>query len=137
MPTEKKISVVKAIEILRSGGDLEANTISDLETSKVKAMDALMLAENGFVVPNGNIVYQDSDIQYDPDFDDVDWGGPIAFNSIKNRTEVSPTVEELVVTVQIKNEGIRAWVRENRNKIDLVVGKLLEDLYRTEKLLKG
>jgi len=136
MPTGKKISVEKAIDILRSGGDLGANTISDLETSKVKAMDALILAENGFVVPNGNIVYQDSDIQYDPEFDDVDWGEPVPFHSIKNRTEESRAVEELVVTVQIKNEGIRAWVHANRNKIDLIVGKLLEDLYRTEKLLK-
>lgn len=132
----KKISVVKAIEILRSGGDLGANTISDLETSKIKAMDALILAENGFVVPDGNIVYQDSDVQYDPEFDDVDWDEPIAFHSMKNRTEEAQAVEELVVTVQIKNEGIRSWIHANRNKIDLVVGKLLEDLYRTEKLLK-
>ncbi len=132
----KKISVVKAIEILRSGGDLGANTISDLETSKIKAMDALILAENGFVVPDGNIVYQDSDVQYDPEFDDVDWDEPIAFHSMKNRTEEAQAVEELVVTVQIKNEGIRSWIHANRNKIDLVVSKLLEDLYRTEKLLK-
>jgi hypothetical protein len=94
------------------------------------------LAENGFVVPDGNIVYQDSDVQYDPEFDDVDWDEPIAFHSMKNRTEEAQAVEELVVTVQIKNEGIRSWIYANRNKIDLVVSKLLEDLYRTEKLLK-
>jgi len=136
MTTGEKINVEKAIDILRSGGNLGANTISDLETSKVKAMDALILAENGFVVPSGNIVYQDSDIQYDPDFDDVDWREPVSFHQLKNRTEESQAVEELVVTVQIKNEGIRAWIHANRTKIDLVVGKLLEDLYRTEKLLK-
>ncbi|MFZ2898938.1 MAG: hypothetical protein WA004_09965 [Saprospiraceae bacterium] len=50
-------------------------------------MDALLLAENGIVVPDGNIVYDDSDIQYDPDFDDVEWGKPFSFQEKREQLE--------------------------------------------------
>jgi len=36
-------------------------------------VDALLLAENGVVIPEQNIYYDDRDIAYDPDFDDVEW----------------------------------------------------------------
>lgn len=70
----KKMNTHSAIDLLKSGGTLNEIIISDLTTTKVKMMDALLLAENGCVVPDGNIEYDDDQIQYDPDFDDVTWG---------------------------------------------------------------
>lgn len=133
MTANHKISVQAAIDIIKSGGTVGANTLSDVETTQVKAMDALLLAENGFVVPDGNIIYNDSDIQYDPDFDEVEWGVPVPFRQLKK--ELSE-IEEVVVKVRVKNEGMKEWVSSNRKKLDEVVSKLLEDLYQTERLLK-
>jgi hypothetical protein len=96
-------------------------------------VDALLLAEHGFVVPDGNMVYDDRDIQYDPDFDDVEWGAPVPFQ--KWQQELLET-EEILVKVQVKNAGMKEWVNSNRTKLDEVVRKLLEDLYQTERLLK-
>ena len=81
------ITVAEAIVLLRSGAQLGNRVISDLTSSKVKAMDALLLAEHGIVVPDGNIVYDDSDIQYDPDFDEVEWGKPFSFQEKKEQLE--------------------------------------------------
>ena len=79
MTMNKKIGIHAAIDLLKSGGNIDKVIISDLTTSKVKAMDALLLAENGCLVPDGNIVYDDDQIQYDSDFDDVTWGKPVPF----------------------------------------------------------
>jgi hypothetical protein len=45
------------IQVLKSGDNLDQVIIADLNTSKVSMIDALLLAKNGFVVPDGNIVY--------------------------------------------------------------------------------
>lgn len=136
MTTDNKISVETAIDILKSGKDLGGRIISNLETSKVSAMDALLLAENGFVVPDINVIYKDSDIEYDPDFDEVDWGNPVPFNQNKKRQKTPSVVEELVVRLSIENAGMKEWLEANRKKLDPLILKLLKDLYETEKLLK-
>lgn len=136
MTTDNKISVETAIDILKSGKDLGGRIISNLETSKVSAMDALLLAENGFVVPDINVIYKDSDIEYDPDFDEVDWGKPVPFNQNKKRQKTPSVVEELVVRLSIENAGMKEWLEANRKKLDPLILKLLKDLYETEKLLK-
>ena len=141
MIPNNKVTVERAIDILKSGGTLGESVISDLEISKVKAMDALLLAENGFFVPDGNIVYDDNDIQYDPDFDDVEWGDPVPFRHGKNHL-VQETKEEkngageIVVRVTIKNNDMKEWLGLNEQKLDQIISKLLEDLYNTERLLK-
>ena len=76
MTKNKVLPVQSAIDLLKSGGSLDNVVISDLDSSKVNVMDALLLAKNGCLVPDGNIEYNDEQIQYDPDFDDVDWGKP-------------------------------------------------------------
>lgn len=79
----KELSVDSAIDLLKSGGSLDQIIISDATTSKVRVMDALLLAENSFVVPDGNIVYDDEHIQYDPEFDDITWGQPVPFRKLR------------------------------------------------------
>lgn len=83
MTTTKKIASHAAINLLKSGRTLEDVVIADLESSKIKVMDALLLAKNGYVVPDGSIVYDDDDIAYDPDFDEEEWQKPISFSQFK------------------------------------------------------
>lgn len=97
----KQIDVRSAIDLLKSGETIDNVVISDMTTSKVMAMDALLLAKNGFIVPDGNIVYDNDQIQYDPDFDDVTWGKPIPFKQLKE----SLTSE---IAIQHAGEGTEA-----------------------------
>lgn len=97
----KQIDVRSAIDLLKSGKTIDNVVISDMTTSKVMAMDALLLAKNGFIVPDGNIVYDDDQVQYDPDFDDVTWGKPIPFKQLKE----SLTSE---IAIQHAGEGTEA-----------------------------
>jgi hypothetical protein len=83
MTTNKTLDVQAAIDLLKSGGSIEQMVISDLATSKVEAIDAMLLAKNGCLVPDGNIFYDDDNIQYDSDFDEVNWSGPVPFKQMK------------------------------------------------------
>ena len=135
----QEINVDSAIDLLKSGGSLEHIIISDLATSKVRMMDALLLARNGCVVPDGNIVYDDDQIQYDPDFDDVIWGRPVPFKKLKQSLETgsqSTETAELVVKLQIKSADMKQWLAKNGDQINLVVSGLLESMYKAEKLAK-
>ncbi|MBK6620178.1 MAG: hypothetical protein IPG32_04635 [Saprospirales bacterium] len=135
----KEINVDSAIELQKSGGNLDQIIISGLATSKVKMIDALLLAKNGCVVPDGNIVYDDDQIQYDPDFDDVTWGRPVPFKKLKQSLETDEPVNEVaevVVKLQLKNAGMRQWLAKNEDQINLVVSGLLESMYKADKLAK-
>lgn len=141
MTTNKKINVHSAIDLLKSGGNIDKIIISDLTTSKVKAMDALLLAENGFLVPDGNIVYDDDKIQYDSEFDEVTWGKPLPFKrmeeSLSSETakQLSETAE-IVVKLQIRSTDMKQWLAQNREQLNFVISGLLESMYKAERLPK-
>ena len=135
----KEISIDFAIDLLKSGGSLDQVTITDLSTSKVRMMDALLLARSGYVVPNDNVVYDDDQIQYDSDFDDTTWGQPVPFKKLKQSLETGTQLTEtadLVIKLQIKSIDMKQWLTKNGDQINLVVSGLLESMYRADKLAK-
>lgn len=141
MTMNKTLKVQAAIDLLKSGGSIEKMVISDLTRSKVKAMDALLLAENGFIVPDGNIVYDDQEIQPDPDFDEVQWSRPVPFKKRKESVssdQAHPPSEtaELVVKLQIGSADMKQWLAQNRAQLDVVINGLVESMYKAERLSK-
>ncbi|MFZ4476156.1 MAG: hypothetical protein ACOYPR_13240 [Saprospiraceae bacterium] len=135
----KELDVDSAINLLKSGGKLGEIIISDLATSKVQMMDALLLARNGYIVPEDNVVYDDAQIQYDPDFDDVAWGQPVPFKKLIPSLESGdPLTEkaELVVKLQIKSADMKLWLAKNEDQINMIVSGLIESMYRADKIDK-
>jgi hypothetical protein len=135
----KELDVDSAINLLKSGGKLDEIIISDLATSKVLMMDALLLARNGYIVPEDNVVYDDAQIQYDPDFDDVAWGQPVPFKKLIPSLESGdPLTEkaELVVKLQIKSADMKLWLANNEDQINMIVSGLIESMYRADKIAK-
>ena len=68
-----KLKIEQAIERARNNKSLQGVVIEDLKDTQVRPVDALILAEYGIVVPEQNIYYNDADIAYDPDIDNVNW----------------------------------------------------------------
>ncbi|MCB9081886.1 MAG: hypothetical protein H6555_09270 [Lewinellaceae bacterium] len=81
MATKGNITIETALARLRAGQSIAELTITGLDTTPLRMQDALLLAEHGVVVPSGNIRYDDADIAYDPEFDEVTWGDPVPFAS--------------------------------------------------------
>ena len=90
----KKINVVEAIKMARSGKSLAGVSIEDLGETQIKARDVLLLSDFGIVVPEQNIYYDDSDIEYDHEFDDVEWRKLPSGISLEQQAEMVKTVNE-------------------------------------------
>jgi hypothetical protein len=136
-----KIKLDQAIAKARKGESLAGITIEELGDKQVKAKDALLLAEYGILIPEQNIYYDDSDIVYDPDIDDVEWSqDPVKmtweekvqlFEDQKaEKVPLSNKENELVVKVEIHDQEVRDWVKKNRDKMGLLLGGLITDLYK-------
>ena len=142
-----KIKIDQAILKARNGESLAGITIEDLQDTQVKVKDALILAEYGILIPEQNIFYDDADIAYDADIDDVEWSKePIRMTweeKIKmfmdqqlEKEEQSKGENEVMVKVEIADQEVREWVKKNRDKMGQLLGGLIADLYKVHTTLK-
>lgn len=69
----KTLSVEEAVAWVNSGNTLENIVLEEESTQQVNVRDAMVLAEAGILIPEENIYYNDEDIEYDPEFDEVVW----------------------------------------------------------------
>lgn len=125
--------------MIKRGTSVAGVVLSDVETQQLGFRDALLLAENGFVVPNGNIVYDDAEIQYDSDFDGVEWRGEPEnlqdFLASKGIIHEAETDTAITVEIAVKDQAVRNWLQENNPKLKRIIEKLVIDLYHTDQLL--
>lgn len=132
------MKTTEALDLLHQGHNLADVVLLDLETQKLGFRDALLLTENGFVVPAGNIVYQDSAIQYDPDFDDTAWKGEYGKLSdflASKGLATEPIQESVNIAITSQDKAVQEWLQQNLEKLERVVNKLVLDLYYTEQML--
>jgi len=135
-----KMKVEKAIEFARNNKSLEGATIEDLEGTQVRAVDALILAENGIVIPEQNIYYNDDDIAYDPDIDDVEWSTKPISLTWDEKAELARQIgeeEEISVKIKIADKEIRRWMHDNRDKMGLILENFVVDIYKANKIIQG
>ncbi|MBK8491413.1 MAG: hypothetical protein IPL49_11150 [Saprospirales bacterium] len=138
-----KLKIEQAIELARNNKSLEGVIIEDLKETQVPAVDALILAEYGIVIPAQNIYYKDDDIAYDPDFDEVTWSKePLRMTweekillaeeiAKKNKDE-----EEISVKVTIPDQEVRQWFNANYDKMGQILGNFIIDIYKASKIIK-
>jgi hypothetical protein len=98
------------------------------------------LVEHGFVVSEGNIVYDDADIAYDPDFDDGEWN-VLSENLqeflVKKGVNLSQEQSQrITVELEMEDGDVRHWLHQNTSKLKPLLEKLLTDLYYTDKMLR-
>ncbi|WP_373549475.1 hypothetical protein [Haliscomenobacter sp.] len=89
-----KVKVEQAIAMARNNESLEGLVIEDLKDTQVRAVDALALAEHGVLLPEQNIYYNDDDIAYDPDFDEVEWSKEPLKMTWEEKMELAAQIEK-------------------------------------------
>ena len=123
---------------------LPADTMSpdtvfaDSRRSTALIRDSNSLVENGFLVSKENMLYKDSDVAYDAEFDEVEWEGN--YTSLKKLLSSKETTEdrkEDVITIElsIEDKAVKEWLSQNASKLRDVVNKLVIDLYHTDQIL--
>ncbi len=140
-----KLRIEQAIEMARKNQSLEGVVIEDLKETQVRAVDALILAEYGIVIPEQNIYYSDEDIAYDPDFDEVKWSEEPLKMTWEEKMQLSKEIEkeknnkekeEILVKVNISDQEVRQWVNENYDKMGQILGNFIIDIYKANKIIK-
>ena len=138
-----KLKIEQAIEMARKNESLEGVVIEDLKETQVRAVDALILAEHGIVIPEQNIYYSDEEIAYDPDFDEVKWSEEPLRMTWEEKMRLSEEIEknnkkeeEISVKVNISDQEVRQWVNENYDKMGQILGNFIVDIYKANKIIK-
>ncbi len=138
-----KMNIEEAIALARSNESLQGVAIEDLKDVQVKAVDALILAEHGIIVPEQNIYYDDADIAYDPDFDEIEWSQePVELTwdekvtLAKQSSGQAEDAEEISVRIKIHDEEVRKWIHDNQDKVGVILGSFVVDIYNATKLIQ-
>lgn len=128
----------EVLDLIKKGVAVEDIVLSDIEEKRLSFRDALLLVENGFLVSKENLLYKDSDIAYDAEFDEVQWEGN--YSSLKNLLtskgiSQNETAEVITIELSIKDQEVRDWLNKNTGKLKDIVQKLVVDLYHTDQIL--
>ena len=121
-----KVKIEQAIAMARNNESLEGLVIEDLQDTQVRDVDALALAEHGVLLPEQNIYYNDEDIAYDPDFDEVEWSKEPLKMTWEEKMELAAQIEK---NAALSSKYWGAW-RQNPlsiEEIDTEVHKMREE----------
>ncbi|AEE50849.1 hypothetical protein [Haliscomenobacter hydrossis] len=139
-----KVKVKQAIAMARNNESLEGLVIEDLQDTQVRAVDALALAEHGVLLPEQNIYYNDEDIAYDPDFDEVEWSKEPLKMSWEEKIQLAAQIEknaandeEISVVVKITDREVRQWMNKHGDKMGQILGNFIVDIYKASQIIKG
>ncbi len=65
------LTVKEAVARVQSGQNLEGFVLEENSMKQVNVRDAMVLSEGGIVIPEQNIFYDDDDIEYDKEIDEL------------------------------------------------------------------
>ncbi|MCB0682745.1 MAG: hypothetical protein KDC32_17860, partial [Saprospiraceae bacterium] len=124
---KKTMKTAEVLDLIRQGVSVEDIVLSDLEEKRLSFRDALLLVENGYLVSEKNMLYRDSDVIYDPDFEEVEWEGK--YSNLKDMLSskgIAKGKKEEVITIElsIEDEAVREWLNNNTAKLKDLVNKL-------------
>lgn len=135
----------QALAMIKNGESLKGVVLEDLDAVQVSARDALSLARSGIVVPEQNVFYDDADIAYDEEIDEVEWSTENLNLSWEEKAKLfSESKQEGAknnskpVTLEITTNDLEVdtWLRENRERLSEVIKPIVKSLFEAEKMIK-
>lgn len=138
-----KVTIEQVIAMARKNDSLQGVIIKDLQETQVRAVDALLLAENGIVLPEQNIYYNDADIAYDAEFDAVEWSTEPLRMTWEEKMQLSAEMDknnkqeaEVSVKLHIADKEVRQWVNKNQDKMGRILENFITDIYKANQIIK-
>lgn len=137
------LTIKEAVEWVNKGNTLEG-VILDLDASKqVNVRDAIVLVRGGMSIPEENIFYNDDEIEYDEDIDELMSTGEIVqltweekakrsheFKSLQQKTQ------EVMVDLSTQKPEVDDWIAKNKEKIEYLLRPIVINLFNAEKAAK-
>lgn len=138
----RTVKIEEAIQIAANEESLEGIAIENLGESQVKAKDALLLARNGILIPEQNILYRDKDVEYDSEFDDYEWSQLPKGISIDELSKISEEYKaneaKSVFKIEIELEDNEAliWAERNYPILKDMFKDIFKGFYQSKSLLE-
>ena len=136
----KVLTVEEAVEKVNKGESLKGYVLDQATTSQVNVRDAMVLNTGGIVIPEENLFYDDDEIEYDEDIDELLIGKEITGMSwsekAKRASEYNSLNKEPVVNLSTEEPEINDWILLNRNKLEDLLKPIVVNLFNAEKALK-
>jgi len=132
----------EALAMIKNGESLKGVVLEDLDAVQVSARDALSLARSGIVVPEQNVFYDDADIAYDEEIDEVEWSNENLNLSWEEKTklfnESKPQNKQKLITLEITTNDLEVdtWLSENRERLSEVIKPIIKSLFEAEQMIK-
>ena len=127
----------------RNNESLKGLVIADLNVTQVRPVDALVLADHGIMIPEQNIYYNDEEIAYDPDFDDVQWSTEPVKLTWEEKIQLAEKMakskkpdDEVSVRIKIKDREILQWMQKNNDKMGQILANFIVDIYNANKIIE-
>lgn len=138
-----KVTIEQAIKMARNNESLKGLVIADLNDTQVRPVDALVLADHGIMIPEQNIYYNDEEIAYDPDFDDVQWSTEPVKLTWEEKIQLAEKMakskkpdDEVSVRIKIKDPEILQWMQKNNDKMGQILANFIVDIYNANKIIE-
>ena len=139
----KVLTVKEAVERVNKGGDLKGVVLDERTTKQVNVRDALVLSQGGIVIPEQNIYYDDNEIEYDEDIDElVITSGVVKLSweeKAKRAEEYKNGIEkrkEMMIDLSTQEPEVDDWIANNKKKLEILLRPIVINLFNAEKVIK-
>lgn len=112
------MKIEQALVMVKNGESLKGAVLEDVDTVQVSVRDALSLARAGIVVPEQNVFYDDDEIEYDEEIDEVEWSTENLKLSWEGKAKLFKQSQPQPITLDIGTNDLEidTWLSENRER---------------------
>ena len=139
----KTLTVKQAVARVNSGENLEGVVLDKDSIQQVNVRDAMVLSSGGIVIPEENIYYDDDDIQYDEDIDELTITSGITELSWEEKARRAaagqqPGHPSVSVKIDLSTQApeIDNWLLKNEKKVAALLKPIVISLFEAEKKIK-
>jgi len=139
----KVMTVKEAVERVNHGENLEGVVLDESTIKQVNVRDAMVLSRGGIVVPEQNIYYNDEEIEYDEDIDELVITSGIVKLSWEEKAKRAKEYSaegrlerEIMVDLSTQKPEIDDWIAKNKQKLETLLKPIVVNLYNAEKIVK-
>lgn len=137
----KVLTIKEAVDRINNGGNLEGILLDKSTMQQVNVRDAMVLSRGGVVIPEQNIYYNDDDIEYDEDIDELTITSGILNLSWEEKIQKAEAFEkqrsedvEVMVNLSTRQPEIDDWIVKNKKKIEKLLKPIVISLFDAEKM---
>jgi Zn-dependent metalloprotease len=140
----KVLTVKQAVVRVNNGQDLEGIVLHEDSIQQVNVRDAMVLSRGGIVIPEQNIYYDDNDIQYDEDIDELTITSGVvelswAEKARKASAQQQPGHPAAAVKVDLSTQEpeIDNWLLKNEERVAALLKPIIVGLFEAEKKIEA